>query len=256
MRIVFLVLLLANLAFFAWTYLASAAVFGEAQLLEHQLRPEAIRLLSPEQVAQAAKRVPPAAAKQIAQVVPKAPEAEVAAKPPEAQVAAKPPERVKIAACVELGGFNPAEVAKAGQALEAFALGPRLSQRRVDEVAGFWVFLPPQANRQGANRKVAELKKLGIDEFFVVQDDPSFRFAISLGVFKSEEAARSRLQELRAKGVRTARVGARETQVPKVFFTVRDVPEPVVGKLNELRQAFPGAELKECPPQDKRAAPA
>jgi hypothetical protein len=82
------------------------------------------------------------------------------------------------------------------------------------------------------------------------------RFAISLGVFKSEEAARSRLQELRAKGVRTARVGARETQVPKVFFTVRDVPEPVVGKLNELRQAFPGAELKECPPQDKRAAPA
>jgi hypothetical protein len=116
--------------------------------------------------------------------------------------------------------------------------------------------MPPQRNRQGANQKVAELKRLGVDEYFVVQDDPDFRFAISLGVFKSAEAARSRLEQLRAKGVRSARVGSRETQVQRVFFTVRDVPEPVVGKLNELRQGFPGAELKECQPEEKRAAPA
>jgi hypothetical protein len=89
----------------------------------------------------------------------------------------------------------------------------------------------------------------------VVQDDPELRYAISLGVFKSREAARSRLAELRAKGVRTARVGARETLVPKVFFTVREVPEPVAARLNELRQGFPGAELRDCQPE-KRAQPA
>jgi sporulation related protein len=238
MRIVFFVLLLGNVAFFAWSWFAAAS--GESQLLQQQLRPEAIKLLTPEQVAKAAAKQVPAAP----------------AKPAPQAAAVKPPEPVKLAACMELGGFNPAEVAKAQQALEPFAFGPRLSQRRVDEIAGFWVYIPPQANRQGANRKVAELKRLGVEEFFVVQDDPDFRFAISLGVFKSRDAARSRLAELRAKGVRSARVGARETQVPKIFFVVREVPDPVVTRLNELRQAFPGAELKECPPEEKRAAPA
>jgi hypothetical protein len=242
MRIVFFVLLLGNLAFFAWSWLARAGS-GEGQLLDQQLHPEAIRLLTPEQVAKAAaKQVPPAPAK---------PE-----KAPETQAAAKAPEPVKVAECMELGAFNSAEAAKVEQALGPLALGPRLSQRRVEETAGFWVFIPPQPNRQSANVKVAQLKKLGVGEFFVVQDDPEFRYAISLGVFKSREAARSRLAELRAKGVRSARVGARETLVPKVFFTVREVPEPVAARLNELRQSYPGAELKDCAPAEKRAAQA
>jgi hypothetical protein len=195
MRIVFFVLLLGNAAFFAWSWFAQAS--GESQLVQQQLHPEAIRLLTPEQLAKAAKPVP-APAKQTAQAPPKPPEAE-AAKAPQAgktadtQAAAKPAETVKVAACMELGAFNPVEAPKVEQALVPLALGPRLSQRRVDETAGFWVFLPPQANRQGANRKVAELKKLGVGEFFVVQDDPELRYAISLGVFKSREAARSRI---------------------------------------------------------------
>jgi hypothetical protein len=252
MRTVFFVLLLANMAFFAWSWFAQAAS-GESQLLDQQLHPEAIRLLTPEQVAKsAAKQVPPP--KPAAQAAaPKPTEAET---PKTVQAAAKPPEAVKVAACMELGAFNPAESVKVEQALVPLALGPRLSQRRVDETAGFWVFLPPQATRQAANRKVAELRKLGVGEFFVVQDDAELRYAISLGVFKSREAARSRLAELRAKGVRTARVGVRETQVPKVFFTVREAPERVAAKLNELRQAYPGAELKDCQPEEKRATPA
>lgn len=247
MRIVFFALVLGNVAFFAWSWFASAAS-GESQLLDQQLHPEAIRLLTPEQVAKAAAKQAAAPAKPTTQII--------LSKPPEPEAqAAKPSAPLKVAACMELGAFNAADVPKVEQALTPLALGPRLSQRRVDETAGFWVFLPPQPNRQSANRKVAQLKKLGVGEFFVVQDDPELRYAISLGVFKSREAARARLAELRAKGVRTARIGARETQVPKVFFTVREVPEPVAAKLNEVRQAFPGAELKECVPAEKRAGP-
>ena len=262
MRTVFFALVLGNVAFFAWSWFASAAS-GESQLLDQQLRPEAIRLLTPEQVAKAAAKQAAAPAKPTTQILPsKPPEPEAQPAKPEAQAArpdaqaARPAAPLKVAACMELGAFNAADVPKVEQALTPLALGPRLSQRRVDETAGFWVFLPPQPNRQGANRKVAQLKKLGVGEFFVVQDDPELRYAISLGVFKSREAARARLAELRAKGVRTARIDARETQVPKVFFTVREVPEPVAAKLNEVRQAFPGAELKECAPAEKRAAPA
>ena len=265
MRIVFFVLLVANAAFFAWSWFAQAGS-AESQLVDQQLHPESIRLLTPDQVAKAsAKQVPSAAKASPAKPEPeaaaaKAPQAD-AAKAPEPQpgkteAAARAPQPVKVAACMELGAFNAAEAVKVEQALGPLALGARLSQRRIEETAGYWVYLPPQPNRQGANRKLAELRKLGVGEFFIVQDDPEYRYAISLGVFKSRDAARSRLADLRAKGVRTARIGARETHVPKVFFAVRDVPEPEAARLNELRQGFPGAELKDCPAPDKALAPA
>ena len=37
-------------------------------------------------------------------------------------------------------------------------------------------------------------------------------------------------------------------------LVVRDVPEPLASRLNELRQGFPGTELKECQPEEKRSA--
>src|SRR4051812_10664810 len=114
MRIVFFVLLLVNAAFFAWSWFAQAAS-GESQLVQQQLHPEAIRLLTPEQVTKAAKQVP-APAKQTAQV-PKPPEPDAAKAPQagktaETQAAVKPAETVKVAACMELGAFSPAEAPK------------------------------------------------------------------------------------------------------------------------------------------------
>ena len=222
-------LLLANLGFFAWNYFGSGRASDEPQLMEQQLNPQAIRLLRADQVAAlAAER-----AKQTAE------------RP-------KPPPKASVAACLELGAFNPGDVARVQQVLEPLALGSRLSQRRAEEIATYWVFMPPQRDRQAANRKAAELKKLGVEDFCIVQEDPKFRFAISLGVFKTEEAARTRLAELRSKGVRTARVGPRETSVQKVYFIVREVPDALVSRLNELRQSFAGSELKDCPPEEKR----
>jgi hypothetical protein len=234
-RTVFFLLLLANVGFFAWSYFGGGYALNESQLIEQQLNPQAIRLLSPEQLAAlAAERARLAAER---------------AKPPP-----PPPPKAAVTACLELGAFNPGDVPRVQQALDPLALGPKLSQRRADEVASYWVFMPPQRSRQAVIQKSAELRKLGVEDFFVIQEDPKFRFAISLGVFKSEEAAQARLEQLRAKGVRTAKVGAKETPVQKIYFTVRDVPEALASRLNELRQGFPGIELKECQPEEKRAA--
>ena len=235
MRTVFFLLFAANLGFLAWSYFGGRGS-TEAQLMEQQLNPQAITLLGPEQLsALAAER-----AKQVA--------ARPKPLPPP-----PPPPKVAVAACLELGAFNLGEVARVQQLLEPLALGAKLSQRRAEEIASYWVFMPPQGSRQAANRKSAELKKLGVEDFFVLQEDPKSRFAISLGIFKTEEAAQARLAELRKKGVRTARVGPRETQVQKVYFTVREVPEALASRLNELRQRLPGSELKDCPPEEKRA---
>ena len=217
MRTVFFLLLLANVLFFAYGRLGDVLFPGESQLLEQQINPQAIRLLPAAQLAKAAA-----------------------------------PKRDKTAACLEWGAFVGGEAGRADEALAPLALGAKLAQRRVDEKATWWVFIPPQVSRQAATIKTAELKRLGIEDYFIVQEDPKVRFAISLGVFRTQDAARNRLEQLRSKGVRTAQVGARDTQVQKIWFQVRDVPETVVAKLNDLRQGFPGSELKECAAEEKK----
>jgi SPOR domain len=229
-RIVFFLLLLANLGFFAWTYLGADRPSNEPQLVQQQLNPQEIRLLSPDQVAKLA-----------------ADRAKQAAERPR-------PSRATLVPCLELGAFSPADVPRVQQALEPLALGSRLSQRRTEEVASYWVFIPPLRNRQAATQKAAELKKLGIEDFFIVQEDAKFRYGISLGVFKTEEAAQARLAGLKSKGVRTARVSPKETSVQKVYFAVREVPDALVTKLNDLRQSFAGTELRDCSAEEKRVA--
>ncbi len=217
MKLLLVLLVAANVAFFAYSRYASQAS-GEGYLLTQQLNPEAIRVLTPEQVASlgGAKR-----------------------------------DASKLRPCVEWGVFSDAEVARAQSALDPLALGAALSQRRLEDKAAYWVFIPSQGSRQAANQKVAELKKLGVEDYFVLQDDPKYRFAISLGVFKTEEAARARLEQLRARGVRTAQFAARDLSTQKISFLIRNVSEALSAKLDEIRRSFPGTEVRECSAENK-----
>ena len=72
------------------------------------------------------------------------------------------------------------------------------------------------------------------------------RWAVSLGVFSSEEAARNRLDALRAKGVRSAQTGERDSQVAKIWFQVRDADAALRDKLKELARGLPGTEIRDC----------
>jgi len=215
MRIVVLVLLLANIAVLAWARYGPDPSAIESQLVAQQIRPDEIRLLSPEQVAALSKKK----------------------------------ERVepeKATTCVEWGAFNAADVARAHGAIDPLVGAERVSERQVEEAAGWWVFMPPQTSRAAANEKIGQLKRLGVEDFFIVQEDPKLRFAISLGVFRTEEAARARLDQLREKGVKTAEVGPRQAPVQKVYLQLRGVPEGLQPKLAELREGFPGTQITDC----------
>jgi len=226
-RALFLLLLLANLAFYAWSrYGAPADAASDAAPLSRQIEPEKLKVIAPGEL-------PPPVSQKPA--------------PPLAPVAAAPaPAPVIAVACMEWGSFTVAEAPRAGQALEPLGLGPRLAQRRTEETAGWWVFLPPQGNRQGALKKAAELRALGIDEYFIVQEEGEHRWALSLGVFRSEEAAQARLAALRGRGVRTAEVGPRETVVPKIWLQVKSVDAPLQARLKEIARQVEGSELKDC----------
>jgi hypothetical protein len=147
---------------------------------------------------------------------------------------------------MEWGSFTLADAPRAQKVLEPLSLGERLAERRTEEEARWWVFIPAQPNRQTAMRKAAELKGLGVDDFFVVAEDARYRWAISLGVFRSEEAAQARLGVLKQRGVKSAQVGEREMTVPKVWLQVKGVDGALAAKLKDLTRQVEGADLRPC----------
>ena len=224
MRAIFLLLLAANLALFAWSnFYASPDSAADPEPARRQVSPESIRLLAGPELAGLPLLKPKPA--------------------PETQA----PGAAAGGSCAEWGGFSVAESPRAEQVLEPLALGARLSQRRSEEKAGWWVFIPPQGNRAAAQKKTAELKSLGIDDYFILQEESSMRWAVSLGVFSSEEAAKTRLEALRAKGVRSAQTGERETLVTKIWLQVRGADAALQAKLKEFAKALPGTEVRDCP---------
>lgn len=223
MRALFLLLLAAGLGFFAWTrFLAAPDPAIDSQPLAQQIEPEKLRVVPENELA----RTPPAAA-------------------PKPKPAAAPAEPANLA-CLEWGSFSPADAVRAEQRLEPLALGARLAQYRGEETAGWWVFIPPLPNRVAAQRKAAELKQLGVEDYFVVQEEGRLRWALSLGIFRAEEAAKAHLETLRAKGVKSAAVGQRETRVAKVWFQVRTVEPALHARLQEIAREIEGATLHEC----------
>ena len=232
MRALFLFVVLANTAFFVWArYIAPAEATVDLAPLGRQIDPGKLRILGPGETPTALQKPSPPAT------------ASTAAAPATVPPAAAAP--AAAIACMEWGSFTLADAPSAEKALEPLALGGRLAQRRTEEKAGWWVFIPPQGSRQAALKKAGELKSLGVDDYFVVAEE-EFRWALSLGVFRNEDAAQARLLALRAQGVRTAQVGPRETVVPKVWLQVKGVDGALEARLKEIARQVDGSELKAC----------
>ena len=72
-------------------------------------------------------------------------------------------------------------------------------------------------------------------------------------MFSSEDAAKKRLDELRARGVRSAQTGERDTQVSKVWLQLRG-DASLNARLREIAKSFAGTEVHDCPAPSKPAA--
>jgi hypothetical protein len=208
MRTLVLLLLLANLTLFAYIKLDSLST-GEGVRLSQQVQPEKITLLTPQQVA----ALGPAKVSALADV------------------------------CVEWGPLTEGEKTRALGTLEPLDLARLISQKKIEVIANYWVFLPPAASKAAADRRVEELKAQGVRDVAAIDSGPQ-RFAISLGVFRSEEAAQARVAALQVQGVKTAKMGARAQSVMQTVLVVRDPPAPAVARMRELQGGFPGSEIK------------
>src|SRR4249920_272613 len=164
MRIIVILLLLANLLLFTYTRL-DASSEGEAIRLVQQVQPDKIKLLTPQQVA----ALGPAKVAALADV------------------------------CLEWGPLSEADRARALSDLEPLQLGKLLTQRRSETSNTFWVYLPPVQNRADADRRADDAKAKGLTDVAVVETAAQ-RFAVSLGAFANEDNAKTRLAQVIAQG--------------------------------------------------------
>ena len=151
-------------------------------------------------------------------------------------------------ACVEIGSFVLADARRFEARLATLNLGDRQSRRNLPgtEISSYIVNIPPMGSKEAADKKVAELRGLGVTNYFVMSDNSPMRWAISLGVFKSETAAQNQLAALVKQGVRTARVTPRMSGSKLLAFQFRDVDAELQANLEKIRADFPNTQTHGC----------
>jgi len=236
LKLFFWLLLIGNIVLFSSGYFAaSAPERHEPQRQEQQLQPQMLTILPPN----SAKLVEPATAEQVA----------AGNSAADAKTPAQPELKADTIACTEIGNFNSVEVRRFDAQLSALNLKIKPTTASIQEVASHMVYIPSQESKEGADRKAAELRRLGIQDFYVIPDtqpNPALHWAISLGVFKTEEAAKAYIGQLIPKGVRSARIIARTLNTSKQTYQWRNIDPATKAALDELAAKFPAQEVRSC----------
>ena len=226
LRVVVIALAFANLlALAVWKgWLGGGSYPGEPERLSNQLNPERMRL-----VAEAPLAVPTPA-------------------PAEAPPAEPPavPERPAPPGCVAFSGLTTPQRDELGARIASAGPGFKLTESRTGAVTSWWVHVPPQGSKEAAERKAAELRKLGVNDLFIVNDPGPAQFAISLGLYKNETQANRLLESLREKGVRSAQVAGRGATALRV--EVRGPSDGLAPLASDLSERLRGANRLECTP--------
>lgn len=247
LKIFFWMLLVANLGIFA---VMKSGVFEGEQLApaQREFNADKIVLINIPEVPvesdskNSAQTPEPAAAS--------APPATEKAAPEKAAPAttesAKPklPETKTEAACYEWGEFGGADIERARKVLVKLQLDKNLGQRDSEQPKVFWVYIPPLKDKAAVTQKVAQLKARGVTDYFVVQDAGEWLNAISLGMFKTREAAEKYLQDLSTRDVRTAKMGERASKPKTTVFLISGASGDKIAKLTALQKDFENYELK------------
>jgi len=216
LRLIVLLLLLANGALFAWSqglllpWGLGPTQQSEPQRLQQQVRPETVRVLKPEELR---------AAETLAAQAPRPPE------------------------CLQTAALDNAQVGPLRSALQSWPAGSWTIEA-VTEPARWIVYMGKYPDVEQLARKRAELRRLGIS--FEAPSRPDLEPGLSLGNFPSEAAATTQLNTLADRGVRTARVLQDRPEQRGQRLTLPAVDDNLRPRLDELKNLLASKTLRPC----------
>lgn len=154
------------------------------------------------------------------------------------------------AACVEFSGIAAADAPRARDAFASLQLGDRLTERRLDDITRYWVFVPAARDRRAAEAAMAQIRRQGVSDVSIRPDN-----TISLGVFSTEDGAQRFLASIAAKGVKGASEAPFAKELREITMLVREPDTETVARLTIMQRDFPNSQLRavSCPAPDAAA---
>ena len=213
LRLLVLLLLLANAAYFAWSQSLFAPVGlaptqqSEPQRVAQQIKPEALRVLPTDE----ARRI------------------EIAA--------ARGPE------CLQAGLFTDTEAESLKQALDNWP-GGSWSIEASTEPPRWIVYMGKYPDAAAVEKKKVELR--GMNVSFEPLGNPALEPGMSLGGYPTEAAAKQQLEALTQKGVRTAKVVQEKPETKGQLLKLPTVDDALRPRLDDIKGALNGKALKAC----------
>jgi hypothetical protein len=221
-----LLMLAANLAFFAWTQGWLDDIVGvraagdrEPQRLAKQVKPESVTVLSPAAAASATAVAAPRAA---------------------APATAEAP-----TSCLEAGPFAAAEVAAALAAAQTVVGADRITEQRTDRPGRWIVYLGQYLARDDMVKKADELKKLGV-EYLEVRGAPELEPGLQLGYYSERANAERALEQFGKQGVRGARIVQTVAPGSSTVLRIERTPQNLVAPLTALKDEALRGGFKPC----------
>jgi hypothetical protein len=215
-RLIFFLLVFANLIFFVWAqgYFDVGDPNREPDRLGQQLQPEKLRLIP--------SASPPTPAAATAQT-------------------STPAEDL---ACRIVGGLSMVHA----EALKAVAIagGAEAQLMPQMEPALHFIVISELPNAAAAEKKAAELKRFGVVEQETLALEGG-RMEIVLGRLPTEAAARESLATLNKRGIKSARVEARDQPPAKARVELRGTANKLLQGLPQLIAPYADATVAECP---------
>ncbi len=217
LRLLVLLLMLANGGYFAWSqgllrpYGFAPAQQSEPARMNQQLNPQAMRILLPEE-----------------------------AKKGDAMAAAaqKPLE------CLQAGLFDDSETLALRTKLEGSLPKDAWALEAVVEPARWIIYMGKYPNADAVAKKRAELASLNLR--FEAVNNPALAFGLSLGGFESQTAADAALAAFSKRGVRTAKVVQERAEVRGTLLRLAAVDDAIKARLDDLKPSLAGKALRAC----------
>jgi hypothetical protein len=217
LRLLVLLLILANGAYFAWASGALRA-YGfapqqqtEPQRLAQQLKPEAIHVLTGDEFKQVE-------AQRQAELAPKE--------------------------CLQAGPFTDAQWSALRPTLEGVLPADAWQFDTVQESARWIVYMGKYPNAPALAKKRGELSAMNLKAQALT--NPALEPGLSLGSFDSAQAANAELARLSLRGIRTARVVQEQEERQVTMLKLPALTEALKQQLVEAKPALAGKSLKSC----------
>ena len=110
-----------------------------------------------------------------------------------------------------------------------------------------WVMIPGLANGPAAEKKLAEVRRLGGTDAQVIQDENNGPFVVSLGVFRSTQRAQEFFDAAGKMGIRSAKLVERQSPAT-ANAEVRAPAGDLARRLDEFLAPYPAASATDCDP--------